>query len=123
MSEDRARVGLVISALGAGVLAISVFLPWYGLSITQSGATAAKQELVSAAKKYGNTTIQTKVNGARFDALVGRQLATVSAHEALGNVSLILLGLAGVALLASLLRLGDTRGLLYATGGQIALAG
>jgi len=125
MVEDRAPFGLLIAALGAAVLAISVFAPWYGLSITQSGATAARQQLVSAARKYGNTTLQTKahVQGERFNLLVGRRLATVSAHQALSHVSLILLVLAAVALLASLLRLADTRGLLFATGGQIALLG
>jgi hypothetical protein len=125
MVEDRAPLGLMIAALGAAVLAISVFLPWYGLSITQSGATAAQQQLVAAAEKYGNTTFQTEVSGvgARFDQLVGRQLATVSAHQALGRVSTILLVLAGIAFLASLLRLVDARGMLYATGGQIALVG
>jgi len=125
MVEDRAPLGLVIAAVGAAALAFSVFLPWYGLSITQSGATAARQQLVSAAQQYGNTTLQAKVSGVgeRFNALVGHQLATVSAHQALGHVSLILLVLAGIALLASLLRLADARGALYATGGQIALLG
>jgi len=42
MVEDRAPLGLIIAAVGAAVLAISVFLPWYGLSITQSGATATQ---------------------------------------------------------------------------------
>jgi len=125
MVEDRAPLGLIIAAVGAAVLAISVFLPWYGLSITQSGATATQQQLVSAAEQYGNTTFQTEVKGVgtRFRLLVGRRLATVSAHQALGHVSLILLILAGVAFLASLLRLANARGLLYATGGQIALVG
>jgi len=125
MSDERAPFGLLIAALGAAVLAISVFLPWYGLSITQSGATATKQELVAAAEKYGNTTFQTEVTGvgARFNQLVGRQLTSVSADEALSHVRTILLVLAGVAFLASLLRLFDARGVLYATGGQIALIG
>jgi hypothetical protein len=47
----------------------------------------------------------------------------VSAHQTLRHGSTILLALAGIALLASLLRLADMRGLLYATGGQIALVG
>lgn len=33
MPGDRSRYGLFVSALGAVVLAVSVFLPWYGLSI------------------------------------------------------------------------------------------
>jgi len=47
----------------------------------------------------------------------------VSAHEALKDISLILLVLAGISLLASLLRLAGIPGLLEAGGGQIAVAG
>jgi hypothetical protein len=125
MVEARAPLGLLIAALGAAVLAISVFVPWYGLSITQPGATAAKKQLVAAAQQYGNTTLQQKVDGVsqRFDSLIGRQLATVSAHQSLEHVSLFLLLLAGIALVASLLRLADIRGLLFLTGGQVAFVG
>jgi hypothetical protein len=125
MVEARAPLGLLIATLGAAVLAISVFLPWYGLSITQPGATAGKRQLVSAAQQYGNTTLEKKVSGVtqRFDSLIGRQLATVSAHQALEHVSLFLLLLAGIALVASLLRLADMRRLLFATGGQVAFVG
>ncbi len=122
---DRAPFGLLVAALGAAVLAISVFQPWYGVSITPSGAAAAQQELVTLAQRYGNSTLQAEANGvgAKFSSLAGRQLATVSAHQTMRHLSLLLLGLAGVALLASLLRLADLRGLLFATGGQIALCG
>jgi hypothetical protein len=41
----------------------------------------------------------------------------------MGRGSTILLALAGVALLASLFRLADMRGLLAASGGQVALLG
>lgn len=125
MSEDRAPLGLLIAALGAAVLAISVFAPWYGVSVTPSGAAAAQQQLAAVARQYGNTTLQREsaTMGTQFHALVGRRLATVSAHQSLKHVSLILLMLAGIALLASLLRLANMRGLLYAGGSQIALLG
>ena len=125
MVEDHAPVGLLIAALGAAVLAISVFQPWYGVSITASGAASAQRELAAVAAQYGNTALRAEANaiGAEFGSLTGHQLATVSARQALTHVSPILLALAGIALLASLLRLAGTRGLLYATGGQIALAG
>lgn len=102
-----------------------MFAPWYGVSITSTGAAAAQQELVTLAQRYGNTTLQTEANGlgAKFSSLAGRQLATVSAHQTMKHTSLLLLGLAGIALLASLLRLADLRGLLFATGSQIALCG
>jgi hypothetical protein len=125
MVEDRSPLGFLIAALGAAVLAISVFLPWYGVSITASGAATAQQGLAAAAQQYGNTTFQTAANGlgAEFSSLAGRQLATVSAHQALKDLGPILLILAGIALLASLLRLGGFTGLLEAGGGQIALVG
>jgi hypothetical protein len=125
MGHERAPLGLLIAALGAAVLAISVFQPWYGVSITASGAANAKQELAAVARDYGNATFQTRVNklGARFDSLAGRELATVSARQSMKNVSTILLALASIALLASVLRLADMRGMLAASGGQVALLG
>lgn len=125
MEDERAPIGLLIAAVGAAVLAISVFLPWYGLSITPMGAATAQQELATIGRQFGNTTLQAaaKRAEAQFGSMTGRQLATVSAHQDLRNVSLILLGIAGVALLASLLRLADMRGMFYAKGSQIALLG
>jgi hypothetical protein len=107
------------------MLAISVFQPWYGVSITASGAATARQQLAIVARDYGNATFHARANGvgARFDSLAGRQLATVSAHQAMKHVSLILLALAGIALLASVLRLADMRGTLRASGSQVALLG
>ena len=125
MGDDRSQLGFLIAALGAAVLAVSVFLPWYGVSITASGAASAQQQLAAVAQQYGNTTLQAGASqlGAEFGSLAGRQLATVSAHEALKNISAILLVLAAISLLASLLRLAGIKGLLEAGGGQIAVAG
>ena len=124
-NSDRAPVGLLIAALGAAVLALSVFQPWYGVSITASGAATAKQQLAVVARDYGNANFQAQANGvgARFDSLAGRQLATVSAHQTMKHTSLILLALAGIALLASVLRLADMRGPFSASGGHVALLG
>jgi hypothetical protein len=125
MVDDRAPLGLLIAAVGAAVLAVSVFLPWYGVSVTAAGAASAQQQLASEVQQYGNATLQTEASqlGAGFGSLAGRQLATVSAHETLKDISPMLLILAGISLLASLLRLAGVSGLLEAGGGQIALAG
>jgi hypothetical protein len=125
MVSDRAPIGLSIAALAAAVLAISVFTPWYGVSITATGAATAKQQLNYVAKQYGNATLQARANqiGRQFDSLAGRQLTTASARQTMGRASTIILALAGIALLASLLRLADMRGLLAASGGQVALLG
>jgi uncharacterized membrane protein (Fun14 family) len=122
MVENQAPRGLLISALGAAVLAVSMFLPWYSVSITPSGAAAAQQEFAAVAQQYGNADLQTMADriGARFGSVAGRSLATVSAHQALKNVSKIVLLLAGIALLASLLELG---GVVEIGGAQIALVG
>jgi hypothetical protein len=124
MADDRSQLGFLVAALGAAVLAVSVFLPWYGVSVTASGAAAAQQQLTSVAQQYGNTTFQAGASklGAEFGSLPGRQLATLSAHQALKDTSRILLLVAAVSLLASLMRLAGFGGL-EAGGGQIALAG
>lgn len=125
MADDRSQLGFLISALGAALLGVSVFLPWYGLSVTATGAASAQQQLTAMAQQYGNTTLQAGASqlGAEFSSLTGRQLATVSGHEAVKDVSRILLLLAAISLLASLFRLAGVGGLLEAGGGQIAVAG
>jgi hypothetical protein len=125
MVDDRSPLGFLIAALGAAVLAVSVFLPWYGVTVTASGVASAQQQIAAVAREYGNPTFQTGANqlGAEFSSLAGRQLTTVSAHEGTKNVSWILLLLAGIALVASLLRLAGVDGLLEGGGGSVAVAG
>jgi hypothetical protein len=122
MADKRSSPGLLISALAAAVLAVSVFLPWYSLSITPTGAAEAQQQLATVAQQYGNASLQSMANvvGSQFSSVAGRPLATVSAHQALKNLSKLLLLLATVALVASLLTLADV---VEVRGGQIALVG
>jgi hypothetical protein len=125
MVDERAPVGFLIATLGAVVLAVSVFQPWYGVGITASGAASVQQEIATVAQQYGNAALQTEASrlGAQFGSVTGRRLATVSGHDASKNVSRLLLALAAISLLASLLRLAGITGLVEAGGGQIALAG
>ena len=122
MVDNRAPRGLLVSALGAAVLSVSMFLPWYSVSITPAGAAAAQQQFAAVAQQYGNANLQTMANqiGAQFGSVAGRPLATVSAHQALKDLSKIVLLLAGIALVASLLALA---GVVEVGGGQIALVG
>jgi hypothetical protein len=122
MVDRRAPRGLLVSALGSAVLAVSMFLPWYSVSITANGAAEAQQQFASVAQQYGNATLQNIANqvGAQFSSVAGRPLVTLSAHQALKDLSVILLLLAGVSLLASLLRLADVS---EVGGDQIALVG
>ncbi len=122
MADNRVSRGLLVSALAAAVLAVSMFLPWYSVSITPSGAAEAQQQLPTVAQQYGNANLQSMANevGSQFSSVAGRPLASLSAHQVLKDVSKLLLLLAGVALLASLLSLADV---VEVGGGQIALVG
>ena len=99
-----------------------MFLPWYSLSITPAGAAAAQQQLASAAQQYGNPALQALAGeiGARLGSVAGRPIVTVSAHQVLKDLSVVVLLLAGVSLLASLLRLAVV---VEVGGDQIALLG
>ena len=122
MVDRRAPRGLLVSALGSAVLAVSMFLPWYSVSITATGAAEAQRQFASVAQQYGNASLQSMANqiGGQFSSVAGRPLVTLSAHQALKDLSVILLLLAGVSLLASLLRLADVS---EVGGDQIALVG
>lgn len=89
MVGDRSRYGLLVSALGAIVLAVSVFLPWYGVSF------------------------------------VGHhRLATLTAQDALGGLHVLLLVLAGLALLDALFPLARAASAVPdGAGGSVVLMG
>jgi hypothetical protein len=107
MAGDRPRYGLLISALGAIVLAVSVFLPWYGISFTTSGLAFAQQAGDQAAAQYGNATLQSYLGEfhANLSSLAGHQFAALSAHQALKDLNVVLLLLAGIAIVIALLAL------------------
>jgi hypothetical protein len=48
MDTARSRYGLLISALGATLLAVAVFLPWYGTSRPAGAGTALASSTASA---------------------------------------------------------------------------
>lgn len=125
MVEDHLRLGSLISAAGAALLAVSVFLPWYGVSLTASGVASAQQALNNVAQQYGNATFQTqaKTIGLEFDAFTGHQVTTLSAHQALKYLNVILLILAAIAFLAALLRLAGVSEPIQTGGSQIAFVG
>jgi hypothetical protein len=127
MSSDRPRYGLLVAALGAIVLAIAVFLPWYGLSLTTGGVGYVQQVESQVVGQFGNAALQSYLGGlhASLSALAGHQLAAVSAHQALKNINIVLLILAGLAIVFALLPLARS-GSLVADGGNgtsIALLG
>lgn len=125
MVEDRLRLGSLVSALGAALLAVSVFLPWYGVSLTAGGVASAQQTLNNVAQQYGNATFQNqaKAIGLGFSAFAGHQLTTLSAHQAFKYLNVILLILAAIAFVVALLRLADVSQSSQTSGGQVALIG
>ncbi len=125
VTESRSPIGPIIAVTASAVLAVSIFLPWYGVTITAGGAAYAQQALKIAAAQYGNATLQTEANaiGSSFSSVAGRQLATLSAHQALKNVSVILLLLAALSFLGALIWLTGARGTLEVSGGQVAAVG
>ncbi len=107
MGDERSRVGLMVSALGAVVLMIAVFLPWYGLSFTAAGIAAAQQASQQVIAEFGNSTLQSTAGAlhSSLGGLVGHQVAAVSAHQAFKDMSVVLIVLGGLALLDVLLAL------------------
>jgi len=107
MTGDRPRYGLLVSAFGAVLLAVAVFLPWYGLSFTTAGLDYAQQAGDQAAAQYGNTTLQSYLGEfhAKLASLAGHQFAALSAHQALKDLNVVLLLLAGAAIVIALLAL------------------
>jgi hypothetical protein len=79
MTRERSRYGLIASTLGAGLLAASVFLPWYGVSSPHRAAAG----------------------------IGGAQIRMLTAHQALTGLSVVLLVLAWLALLDALLALAS----------------
>jgi hypothetical protein len=107
MTGDRPRYGLLVSAFGAIVLAVAVFLPWYGVSFTAAGIAFAQQAGDQAAAQFGNATLQSYMGEyhATLSTLAGHQITALSAHEALKDLNVVLLLLAGAAIVIALLAL------------------
>jgi hypothetical protein len=125
MAGDRSRYGLLTAALGAALLCVAVFLPWYGLSFTSTGIAFVEQAGNQFASQYGNAQLQQAAAGlhANLAPLAGVQFAAVSAHQVLKYMNIVLLALAGLALLDALLPLVGTPSVPDGAGGSLALLG
>jgi hypothetical protein len=122
MSDDRLRYGPLVATASSAMLAVSVFLPWYGVSLTASGTAYFQQVTDQVVMQWGNAALKSEL-GARNAAvrgLAGHQLATLSGHQALKYTSVVLLLLGGAAFLLALLPLADSAGLPSASGSPIA---
>lgn len=124
MAGERPRYGLFVSALGAIVLAISVFLPWYGVSFTPHGIAFAQQVGNQVAAQFGNATLQSYMASlhANLAGLAGHEFLSLSAHQALNTLNVVLLIAAGLGCVIALFALaGSTSG--EANRSSLALLG
>jgi hypothetical protein len=124
MASERPRYGQVVSALGAIGLAISVFLPWYGVSFTSSGVAFAQQVGNRVASQYGNATLQSYMASlhARLSGLAGHEFLSLSAHQALKTLNVVLLVAAGLGCVIALFALAASASA-DANRGALALIG
>ncbi|HXB14656.1 MAG TPA: hypothetical protein VNV44_02825 [Solirubrobacteraceae bacterium] len=123
MTTERSRYGLLVSSMGAALLAGSVFLPWYGIRFTAAGAGSLGRQL---ANHVGAGTLAWNAGGLHttFAALAGQQLGALTAEQALSALGVILLVLAGLALLDTLLPLARSGARVPAgAGGAVVLLG
>lgn len=105
MDQRRSPFCLLVSALGAGVVAVSVFLPWYALSSGVAARTGG-----AAAPGPGVSALQ--------------QFATVDGQHAFRYAGVILLVLAGLAMLDSLVPLATSASAAgNGAGGSVCLLG
>lgn len=93
MAADRSRTGLLLSAFGAIVLIVSVFLPWYSVSLTAQGVTYMQAFATQQVQRYGNATLQGELGSmhARLGSLAGQPVGSVSAHQVLSTISVVLI--------------------------------
>lgn len=113
----------MIAALGSAALGASVFLPWYSLTLTDSGVSAAQQGVDQAFGQLNAPGLQGLAGNLKdsFSGLAGHSLGTTSAHHALKIIGVVVLIFAALSLVAAVLRLGDAAD--SVTGGQIAAVG
>jgi len=105
--EPRSTYGLLVSALGAVLLAVAVFLPWYGVSFNAHAISAAEQASEQFATQYGNAALQSHLGSLHtsLTGLVNHEVFALSAHQALSTLNVVLLIIAGLGILISLLAL------------------
>jgi hypothetical protein len=126
MAADRSPIGWLTSALGAIVLVVSVFLPWYAVSLTAQGVAYIQQLQNEQVQRFGNATLQSELGSlhARVGALAGQQLGTITAHQAFSTISVVLLVIGGLGILLTLLPLArESSSDFDGTGPWLALLG
>ena len=126
MVGDRSRYGLLVSALGAMILIVSVFLPWYEVSLTANGVSFVSQLGDQFVSQFGNSHLQAYLapfHGS-LAALSGHGLGAVSAHQVLHDMNIVLIILGVLGLLDALFPLALGAGVVAdGAGGAAVLLG
>jgi hypothetical protein len=125
MGDSRAGYRLVVAALGAVLLAVAVFLPWYGVSFTAHGIAFVQQAGDQAAAQYGNAALKSALGTfqANVAGLAGHEFVAVSAHQALKQINVVLLIVAGLGIVIALVGLAGPASSADANRGPLALLG
>lgn len=126
MARGRSPYGFLACALGAVVLGLGVFLPWYGVGITAQGVAAVESSDSQVVARFGNAALQQQLSGlhAELSSIAGRQIGSISAHQAFSRIAPLLLIVAGLGLLIALISVARERpSELDASGGWIAVLG
>jgi hypothetical protein len=126
MQREGSGYRLLAAALGAVLMAVSVYLPWYSIELTSTGAATVQGFGDQVAAQFGNSAMQSAVQAFHADVgkLVGTPLASVSAHQALSVIGVVLVVLAVLALLDALVPLARGGAALpHGAGGSLALLG
>jgi len=125
MGDSRAGYRLVVAALGAVLLAVAVFLPWYGVSFTTHGIAFVQQAGDQAAAQYGNASLKSYLGTfhSSLAGLAGHEFVAVSAHQALKQINVVLLIVAGLGIVIALVGLTGPASNAEANRGPLALLG
>jgi hypothetical protein len=125
MGDSRASYRLVVAALGAVLLAVAVFLPWYGVSFTARGIAFVQQVGDQATAQYGNAALRSYLGTfhASLAGLAGHEFVAVTAHEALKQINIVLLIVAGLGVVIALVGLAGPESSAEANRGPLALLG
>jgi hypothetical protein len=126
MARDRSPYGFLASSLGAIVLGLAVFLPWYGVGLTTRGVAFVEHRDNQVVAQFGNAALQEQLGSvhAALSSIAGRQLGSVSAHQAFSRIGPLLLILAGLGVLIALFSAARGQPSDFdATGSWIALLG
>ncbi len=126
MTGERSRYGLLVSSLGAALLAGSLFLPWYAVSVTQAGADSLGKAGSGLAARVAAGGLQAYAGGLHgtIAALAGEKVGALTAEQALSALSVVLLVLAGLSLLDALVPLARGRSRIpEGAGGAVVLLG